>query len=76
MIVLRKLTNTSTVECRLRFPKLFGGGEAHLELTENDLLNTGVIIMARPPGKRVTNLQLLSGGEKALNGGCTDFCHI
>ena len=49
-----------------RFPKLFGGGEARLELTEDDLLNTGVIIMARPPGKRVTNLQLLSGGEKAL----------
>jgi len=49
-----------------RFPKLFGGGEAHLEMTENDLLNTGVTIMARPPGKRVTNLQLLSGGEKAL----------
>lgn len=49
-----------------RFPKLFGGGEARLEMTENDLLNTGVQIMARPPGKRVTNLQLLSGGEKAL----------
>ena len=49
-----------------RFPRLFGGGEAHLEMTENDLLNTGVQIMARPPGKRVTNLQLLSGGEKAL----------
>ena len=49
-----------------RFPKLFGGGEAHLEMTQNDLLNTGVQIMARPPGKRVTNLQLLSGGEKAL----------
>ena len=49
-----------------RFPKLFGGGEAHLEMTENDLLNTGVQIMARPPGKRVTSLQLLSGGEKAL----------
>ncbi len=49
-----------------RFPKLFAGGEARLELTEDDLLNTGVIIMARPPGKRVTNLQLLSGGEKAL----------
>ena len=49
-----------------RFPKLFGGGEARLELTENDLLNTGVMIMARPPGKRITNLQLLSGGEKAL----------
>jgi chromosome segregation protein len=49
-----------------RFPKLFGGGEARLEMTENDLLNTGVQIMARPPGKRITNLQLLSGGEKAL----------
>jgi len=49
-----------------RFPKLFGGGEAHLELTENDLLTTGVVIMARPPGKRVNSLQLLSGGEKAL----------
>ena len=49
-----------------RFPKLFGGGQAHLELTEDDLLNTGVTIMARPPGKRVTSLQLLSGGEKAL----------
>jgi chromosome segregation protein len=49
-----------------RFPKLFGGGEAHLEMTENNLLNTGVQIMARPPGKRITNLQLLSGGEKAL----------
>jgi chromosome segregation protein len=49
-----------------RFPKLFGGGQAHLELTEDDLLSTGVTIMARPPGKRVTSLQLLSGGEKAL----------
>lgn len=49
-----------------RFPKLFGGGQAHLELTEDNLLTTGVSIMARPPGKRVTNLQLLSGGEKAL----------
>ena len=55
--------NTRLIE---RFPKLFGGGEARLEMTENDLLNTGVQIMARPPGKRVTNLQLLSGGEKAL----------
>ncbi len=49
-----------------RFPKLFGGGEARLELTENDLLTTGVVILARPPGKRVNSLQLLSGGEKAL----------
>lgn len=49
-----------------KFPKLFGGGHAHLELTEDDLLTTGVAIMARPPGKRITNIHLMSGGEKAL----------
>ncbi|MCW8807646.1 MAG: chromosome segregation protein SMC [Rhodanobacter sp.] len=48
------------------FPRLFGGGHAYLELTGDDLLNTGVSIMARPPGKRVSNINLLSGGEKAL----------
>lgn len=48
------------------FPRLFGGGYAHLELTEQDLLNTGVTVVARPPGKRVSSIQLLSGGEKAL----------
>jgi len=49
------------------FPFLFGGGEARLELTdEEDLLETGVDIMARPPGKRIQNMDLLSGGEKAL----------
>ncbi|MGC1551058.1 MAG: chromosome segregation protein SMC [Rhodanobacter sp.] len=48
------------------FPRLFGGGHAYLELTGDDLLDTGVSIMARPPGKRVTNINLLSGGEKAL----------
>jgi chromosome segregation protein len=48
------------------FTKLFGGGHAYLELTGDDLLNTGVSIMARPPGKRVSNITLLSGGEKAL----------
>jgi chromosome segregation protein len=48
------------------FPTLFGGGHAYLELTGNDLLDTGVSIMARPPGKRVTSISLLSGGEKAL----------
>ncbi len=51
---------------RALFPRLFGGGEAHLELTGEDLLETGVAIMARPPGKRVSNIHLLSGGEKAL----------
>ncbi len=48
------------------FPRLFGGGHAYLELTGEDLLDTGVSIMARPPGKRVSNITLLSGGEKAL----------
>ena len=48
------------------FPRLFGGGHAYLELTGDDLLSTGVSIMARPPGKRPSNISLLSGGEKAL----------
>jgi chromosome segregation protein len=48
------------------FPKLFGGGQASLDLTERDLLETGVSIMARPPGKRNSSIHLLSGGEKAL----------
>ena len=48
------------------YPRLFGGGHAYLELTGEDLLDTGVTIMARPPGKRVSNITLLSGGEKAM----------
>ena len=48
------------------FPKLFGGGHAYLELTGDDLLSAGVTVMARPPGKRNSTIQLLSGGEKAL----------
>jgi len=48
------------------FPLLFGGGHAYLELTSDDLLETGVTVMARPPGKRNTTIHLLSGGEKAL----------
>ncbi|MEE8320999.1 MAG: chromosome segregation protein SMC [Gammaproteobacteria bacterium] len=48
------------------FPKLFGGGHAYLEMVGDDLLNTGVAVMARPPGKRNSNIHLLSGGEKAL----------
>jgi chromosome segregation protein len=51
---------------RDRFPRLFGGGEAYLELTGEDLLETGVRVMARPPGKRNSSIQLLSGGEKAM----------
>jgi len=48
------------------FPKLFGGGHAYLELTGEDLLDTGVTVMARPPGKRNSSIHLLSGGEKAM----------
>jgi chromosome segregation protein len=49
------------------FPRLFRGGEAELVLTEpDDLLETGVDIEVRPPGKRAQNVSLLSGGEKAL----------
>ena len=48
------------------FPRLFGGGHAYLELTGDDLLTAGVTIMARPPGKRVSSISLLSGGEKAM----------
>ncbi len=48
------------------FPKLFGGGVAELTLTEEDDLNAGVILMARPPGKKNSSISQLSGGEKAL----------
>jgi chromosome segregation protein len=48
------------------FPKVFGGGHAYLELTGEDLLDTGVTLMARPPGKRNASIHLLSGGEKAM----------
>lgn len=48
------------------FPKVFGGGRASLELTGDDMLAAGVMIMAQPPGKRNSSIHLLSGGEKAL----------
>ncbi len=48
------------------FPKVFGGGHAYLDMTGDDLLDTGVAIMARPPGKRNSTIHLLSGGEKAM----------
>jgi len=55
--------NTSIQEL---FPKVFGGGHAYLKLTGEDLLDTGIAIMAQPPGKRNSTIHLLSGGEKAL----------
>ena len=49
------------------FPKMFGGGHAHLSLTDpDDLLNTGLEIEAQPPGKKLSHMSLLSGGERAL----------
>jgi chromosome segregation protein len=49
-----------------KFPRLFGGGHAYLELTGEDVLAAGVAVMARPPGKRNVTISQLSGGEKAL----------
>ncbi|MCO5120656.1 MAG: chromosome segregation protein SMC [Burkholderiaceae bacterium] len=48
------------------FPQLFGGGEARLILTGDEILDAGVQVMAQPPGKRNTSIHQLSGGEKAL----------
>jgi len=48
------------------FPRLFGGGEARLLMTGEEILDAGVLVSAQPPGKRNTSIQLLSGGEKAL----------
>ena len=48
------------------FPSLFGGGEAKLVMTGEEILDCGVQVMAQPPGKRNSSIHLLSGGEKAL----------
>ena len=48
------------------FPQLFGGGEASLVLTGDEILDSGIQIVAQPPGKKNTSIHLLSGGEKAL----------
>ena len=49
------------------FPKMFRGGTAELRLTNpDDMLETGIEILAQPPGKKLGNIELMSGGEKAL----------
>lgn len=54
-------------EFKIIFKELFGGGQSDLVLTDpNDLLNTGIEIVAQPPGKKLQTISLLSGGEKAL----------
>ena len=51
---------------KIVFPQLFGGGEARLEMLGDDALNDGLVAVARPPGKGLVSIHLLSGGEKAL----------
>lgn len=48
------------------FPRIFNGGAAYLEMTDEDLLSTGIVVRAQPPGKRNVTIHMLSGGEKAL----------
>ena len=48
------------------FPSLFGGGNARLQMTGDEILDAGVQVMAQPPGKKNSTIHLLSGGEKAL----------
>jgi chromosome segregation protein len=64
----REVFDTVNAKFQEVFPHLFGGGKAHLALTdESDMLETGVEIIANPPGKKMLqNIELLSGGEKAL----------
>ena len=68
-MMMRFSTTFNAVQNRFRqvFKEMFGGGDADLVLTQPDnLLETGVEIVARPPGKKLQNLSLLSGGERAL----------
>ena len=58
------------------FPRLFGGGHAYLELTGEDLLTTGVTIMAQPPGKRISSLHSAVGWRKGIDGRFVCVCDI
>jgi len=63
-----EMFNQINDQFKAMFPRLFAGGSAWLELTQpNNPLETGVELMIHPPGKKVTRLSLLSGGEKALS---------
>lgn len=72
----RLLASFKTVDTHFRelFVRLFGGGRAHLALTESDdPLEAGLEIMASPPGKRLQTMSLMSGGEQALTAVCLLF---
>ena len=63
----KKTFHKINIKFGILFPDLFGGGEAYLKLTdEDDPLESGIEIIAQPPGKKLQNMTLLSGGEKAL----------
>jgi chromosome segregation protein len=64
--LLRETFETVNRHFGALFPTLFGGGEAKLEMTGEEILDAGVQVMAHPPGKRNASIHLLSGGEKAL----------
>ncbi|WP_374403853.1 chromosome segregation protein SMC [Niveibacterium sp.] len=63
---LQETYNTVNRQFGELFPQLFGGGEAQLILTGDEILDAGIQIVARPPGKKNSSIHLLSGGEKAL----------
>ncbi len=63
---LQETYNTVNQHFGTLFPQLFGGGEAKLILTGEEILDAGIQIMAQPPGKKNSTIHLLSGGEKAL----------
>ncbi|NMG53300.1 chromosome segregation protein SMC [Aromatoleum aromaticum] len=63
---LQDTYNTVTQHFATLFPQLFGGGQARLVLTGDEILDAGIQIVAQPPGKKNTSIHLLSGGEKAL----------
>jgi chromosome segregation protein len=76
-VMEREFKRTYTVvarQFRAFFQELFGGGSARLQLTDpDDLMSTGIDIVARPPGKRQQGLALLSGGERALTAAALVF---
>ncbi len=64
--LLMKTFNLVNEQFGIMFPSLFGGGQARLVMTGDEILDAGVQVMAQPPGKKNSTIHLLSGGEKAL----------
>ena len=64
--MLQQTFDAVNVNFSTLFPALFGGGQARLVMTGDEILDAGVQVMAQPPGKKNASIHLLSGGEKAL----------